>query len=94
MKKVLSIFAIVVLISSCSITTGLTATGNSVKSATKTGTSTATLLFGILPLGGDASIATAAKNGDIDKIATVDVKTTNILFILTKVQTKVTGQNP
>ena len=94
MKKVLPFLAFIFIFSSCSITTGLTATGNSVQSASKTGTSSATLLFGLIPLGGDASIVTAAKNGNIDKISTVDVKTTNILFIVTTIQTRVTGQNP
>ena len=93
MKRLLFTFFALSALASCSITTGLTATGNSVKEATKTGTSTATIVFGI-PFGGDASIATAAKKGDIDKIAIVDVKTSTFLGIVTTIQTKVVGQQP
>lgn len=94
MKKILFALALLMTLSSCSITLGLTATGNSIKASDKKGTSKATLLFGVLPIGGDASIITAAKNGNIDKISTVDIKTTNFLFILTTIETQVTGQNP
>ena len=94
MKKIVLCLMILVTLASCSVTTGLTATSNSIKSADKIGTSTATLLFGFIPIGGDASIASAAKSGNIDKIATVDVKNTNILFIVQTIQTRVTGNQP
>jgi hypothetical protein len=70
----------------------LTATSNSNKEATKTGISKATFLFGI-PLSGDASIATAVKNGNIDKVSVVDYKTTSILGIFNTIETTVTGNN-
>ena len=94
MRKI--VFGILIAASfvSCTVTSGLTATSNSVKSADKTGTSKASLLFGFIPLSGDASISTAAKNGNIDKIATVDVTRTNILFLFQTIETKVTGQKP
>jgi hypothetical protein len=94
MKKIIFGLLVTASLASCSVTSGLTATGNSIKSADKTGTSKATLLFGFIPLGGDASISTAAKNGNIDKIATVDVTHTNILFLVQTIETKVTGQKP
>jgi hypothetical protein len=91
MKKVI-LFAFVALsMTSCAITMPVAATSNSVKEADKTGISKATMLFGILPLGGDASVISAARNGNIDKIATVDLKTTNFLNILVTYETKVTG---
>ena len=93
MKKIFILALTCFAFASCSITTGLTATGNSVSSATKTGTSKAKLFLGI-PLGGDASIATAAKNGNIDKIAIVDVKTSTFLGIISSIETKVIGQKP
>ena len=40
----------------------------------------------------DASIQTAAKNGGITEISTVDVKTTNILNIILTYETIVTGK--
>ena len=61
----MSLFTFLFLITSCSVTMPLTATSNSNKEATKTGISRATFLFNI-PLNGDASIATAVKNGNID----------------------------
>lgn len=94
MRKIIAGTLFVVLFASCSVTTGVTATSNSYKSADKVGKSKATLLFGIIPLGGDASIATAAKKGNIDKIATVDVTHTNILWLVSTIETKVTGQQP
>lgn len=79
-----------VLISSCAVSLPVTATGNSVQEATKTGVSKATLLFGTIPLGGDASIHTAAKNGNINEISIVDIKTTSYLFVYT-IETTVHG---
>ena len=40
----------------------------------------------------DASIKTAAKNGGISKISTVDVKNTSYLGIVNQVETIVTGE--
>lgn len=49
-------------------------------------------LFG-LPLAADLSAATAAANGGIKRIATIDVKTTNILGLVIVKTTIVTGDN-
>ena len=77
------------IFSSCSTIHPLNATSNQLGS--KVGSSEATSVFGIC-FDGDASIRTAAKNGGITKISTVDVKRTNILFIVTTVRTIVTGE--
>lgn len=86
----ISLFVSILMLTSCAVTMPITATSNSNKDATKTGISKATFLFNI-PLSGDASIATAVKNGNIDKVSTVDYKTTNILGIITTIETTVKG---
>ena len=91
MKKIILSLLVMALVSSCSMTLPVSGSSYSIKEADKTGTSKATLLFGFIPLGGDASVGTAAKNGNIDKISTVDLKTTNFLNIITTYETKVTG---
>jgi hypothetical protein len=91
MKKVILFSFVALAMTSCAITLPVAATSNSVKDADKTGISKATMLFGVLPLGGDASVISAARNGGIDKIATVDMTTTNFLNILVTYETKVTG---
>lgn len=59
----------------------------------KTGETSGNFLFGILPLmSADLSVSTAAKNGGITKIATVDSKTFTILGIYVKRTTIVTGE--
>ena len=58
----------------------------------KRGEASCTFLFGLIPLGGgDISVVTAAENGGIKRVATLDTKTTNVLFIVTKKTTIVTG---
>ena len=91
MKKLILSTMVVALLSSCSMTMPISGSSYSLKEADKTGSSKATLLLGFIPLGGDASVGAAAKNGNIDKIATVDLKTTNFLNIITTYETKVTG---
>lgn len=59
----------------------------------KTGEATGMLLFGHLPLlSADYSVSTAAKNGGIKKIATVDTKTLSYLGIVVFRTTIVTGE--
>lgn len=77
--KVLGAIAVVASLASCSITTPLAATSNTV--GTKCGTATAPTFLGVLNFGADASIDTAAKKAGIKKISHVDVKTTSILGI-------------
>ena len=97
MKKVLTIIAATGLLASCSLTVPVTATNNRIGS--KVGIVEATCLFanpagGTLSSGlvlGDFTIAKAAQNGGITKIATVDLKTQNFL-LFTKNSLIVTGE--
>ena len=78
------------IMSSCSLTLPVAATSNPVGS--KVGTANATGFFHILFFNADASIQTAAKNGGITKISTVDIKRKDILGIVTSYETIVTGE--
>lgn len=93
MKKI-KIFAAVLMasamLSSCSLTLPVNATGNSVGS--KVGTAKATGYLGILFFDADASIKSAAKNGGITKISTVDIKHSSLLNIIVSYETIVTGE--
>ena len=93
MKLIRFIFlslSISLIISSCSLTLPVNATSNPVGS--KVGTATATGYLSVLFFNQDASIQTAAKNGGITKISTVDIKVTNILGLIVKYETIVTGE--
>ena len=68
----------------------VTATSNPVGS--KVGTAKATTYFYFIAFNQDASIQTAAKNGGIKKISTVDMKTGNVLNIIWTFETIVTGE--
>lgn len=89
-KKVAVLIAAVGMMSSCSIILPVNATSNTIGS--KVGTAKATGYLGILFFDADASIKTAAKNGGITKISTVDVKHTSILNLLVTYETIVTGE--
>lgn len=78
------------VLSSCSLTLPVAATGNAVGS--KVGTASATGYLTVLYFGGDASIRTAAKNGGISKISTVDLKRTSLLGIVETYECIVTGE--
>lgn len=78
------------LLSSCSLTMPVNATSNPV--GKKVGTAKATGYLGILFFNADASIQSAAKNGGITKISTVDIKSTNILNLIVTFETIVTGE--
>lgn len=93
LKKIKTIFAmlaVVAMLSSCSLTLPVTATSNAVGS--KVGTAKATGYLGVLFFGADASIQSAAKNGGISKISTVDIKQTNMLGLIVTYETIVTGE--
>lgn len=92
MKKILFSAAAVAMIglSSCSITLPVGATSNAVGS--KVGKSSGTCYLNILCFGVDASIQTAAKNGGITKISTVDYTNKNVLNLLITHETTVTGE--
>ena len=90
-KKVNCLAAIcfALMISSCSVVKPYWVTNNPI--GKKVGSATATYVFGLC-FGGDAGAATAARNGGITKIATLDVKRTNVLGIVTTFETIVTGE--
>ena len=75
---------------SCSLTLPVSATGNTVGS--KVGTAKASGYLGMIYMDADASIQTAAKNGGITKISTVDLKQTSMFNILTTYECIVTGE--
>lgn len=89
-KTIIATFALVAIMSSCALTLPVTATSNPVGS--KVGRATASGYLGIIYLNADASIRTAAKNGGITKISTVDIKQTNLFNLLTTYETIVTGE--
>lgn len=93
MKKIAILSALValLLLAGCTTVVPVTATSNPVGS--KVGEATGSLLFGFIPLGSklDMSIQTAAKNGGITTISTVDEKVVDYFFIA-KVSTVVTGE--
>ena len=78
------------LLSSCALTLPVGATSNTI--GKKVGTATATGFLGVLFFNADASIQTAAKNGGITKISTVDLKNTSILGLIVTYETIVTGE--
>lgn len=93
MKKVKTIFALLALVAmmtSCSLTLPVNATSNPV--GDKVGTAKATGFLGILFFDADASIRTAAKNGGITEISTVDIKQGNVLNLIVTYETIVTGE--
>lgn len=59
-------------------------------SGNKVGTATSTTYFGLVAMG-DASIATAKKNGGISTVSCVDEKVNSILGIITTYTTTVHG---
>lgn len=89
-KKIIAAVVLAATMASCSLTLPVTATSNNVGS--KVGTSKATGYLGALFFDADASIRTAAKNGGIKKISTVDVKYSTILGLIVTYETIVTGE--
>lgn len=77
-------------LTSCSLTLPVTATSNPIGS--KVGRAKATGYLGVLFFDADASIRTAAKNGGISKISTVDIKHTSTLGLIVGYETIVTGE--
>jgi hypothetical protein len=97
--KYLSIAVIAILLASCTLTRPYTATNNPIGS--KVGVSKTTCIFGgaygnnlsagLFCTNKNFGVIEAAKNGGINKVATVDIKTKNLLFIQ-KVEVIVTGE--
>lgn len=90
LKSICAALAVTAMLSSCSVTLPVNATSNPVGS--KVGRATATGYLGVLFFGADASIRTAAKNGGITKISTVDIKHTSFLNLIITYETIVTGE--
>lgn len=90
LKMIAVAFVAAVMMSSCALTLPVNATGLTI--GEKVGTAKATGYLGTLFFDADASIQTAAKNGGITRISTVDLKQTNVLNIIVTYETIVTGQ--
>ena len=90
LKSILLAGAAATMLSGCALTLPVAATSNTVGS--KVGTAKATGFLQVLFFGQDASIQTAAKNGGITKISTVDIKSTSLLGLIVTYETIVTGE--
>ncbi len=98
MKKVivstLAAAVLAIAATSCVTTDPLMVTSNSIGG--KVGEVTTTYFFGMLPFpfdqGENGGTAAAAKAGGISKVATVDVKTYNLLNLIVKKTVVVTGE--
>ncbi len=92
MKKIIYTAAACVAmgLSSCSITMPVAISSNPI--GAKTGSAKADVYLGVFCFGGDASIQSAAKNGGITRVATVDMKMTSLLNLLNTYTTIVTGE--
>lgn len=90
MKVIFASLALIAMMSGCALTLPVNATSNPV--GNKVGTATATGYLGVLFFNADASIRTAAKNGGITRISTVDIKQTSILNLIVTYETIVTGE--
>ena len=78
------------MMTSYAITLPVNATSNPI--GNKVGTAKATGFLGVLFFDADASIRTAAKNGGITRVSTVDIKHTSLLNLIVTYETIVTGE--
>jgi len=90
MTKVVALLAVTSILGACSLTLPVAATSNPV--GNKVGMAKATGFLGMFFFDADASIKTAAKNGGITKISTVDIKSSSLLGIIVSFETIVTGE--
>ena len=93
MKKIttkLSAVFLLICLSGCAVTLPIDTTDEPV--GRRVGVSKATVFVGFVAFNQDASIRTAARNGGITQISTVDIKTKSFLGILTSYETIVTGE--
>ena len=86
---VITLGLVSLFLTGCAISFPVAATSNDIGS--KVGTSTATGYFGALFFDADASIRTAAANGGITKISTVDMKVSNMFGVIMTYECIVTG---
>lgn len=94
MKKIIKNTAIalsVFALASCTVSGPLHVTDNAGGKNSKTGEASFKVILGFRPMNADASIVTAARNGDITKVATVDQKIRGGFFTMTYT-TVVTGE--
>jgi PBP1b-binding outer membrane lipoprotein LpoB len=89
MKKIALLITCTLVLASCSMTYPVAVKNN--KSASKSGVAQRTIVLGICIGHTDLSLATAAKNGGITKIATVDYYVKNYVVAKTY-KTIVTGE--
>ncbi|PCJ65709.1 MAG: hypothetical protein COA58_09435 [Bacteroidetes bacterium] len=87
--KILVAGLFIVSMASCSVSGPLFITDN--PDGGKVGESSYRVIFGFILDGGDASIKSAAENGSITKVSTVDTKVEAGLFV-TRYITVVTGE--
>jgi len=90
MKMFAAVIFAAAMMTSCSITLPVTATSNPV--GKKVGQSSGVVYLQLFAFDADASISTAAKNGGITKISTVDIKHSNVLNLINTYTTIVTGE--
>ncbi|MEI2711019.1 MAG: TRL-like family protein [Chitinophagaceae bacterium] len=93
MKRIMTclVLAVTLVMTSCTVTLPVNATSNPV--GNKVGSSKTSAILGLFFDGGDASIATAAKNGGIKKISTVDFKQSHYLAgLYSAYETIITGE--
>ena len=88
---ILIVVTIVIFVSSCELTRPISATSNPIGSKVGQSSAASFLFFPPFIRSGDASIQTAAKNGGITKISTVDY-TWNWYIIFNKWTCTVTGE--
>ena len=89
-KILLVVISFGAMLSSCAVSGPLFVTDNP---SVKEGRATMTVWFGFIrPINADISIRTAAKNGGITKIATVDQKISNAKLFRVEYTTIVTGE--
>jgi len=89
-SKIVALVALVAVLSSCAITVPVGATSNAI--GNKVGSASGSCFLSVLCFNVDASIKSAAKNGGITKISTVDFKTKNVLGLVITYECIVTGE--
>ncbi|MGM0443027.1 MAG: TRL domain-containing protein, partial [Fibrobacterota bacterium] len=91
LKTLVSALTLAAFLTGCAVTVPVNATSNAVGG--KVGEAETTQILGFFPDGGDASIRSAAKNGGISEISTVDFKKSAVfLGLVYKYTTIVTGE--
>lgn len=83
LRNILGVFALAVVVASCTVVAPVTASDAEIGSLR--GTSETVVLFGVIYLNGDYGVKEAAKKGKITSaIATIDEETTNYMIFMKK----------